>query len=63
MRLHAPHLHPAKALHLLQAQHMSESLKVSFKRLHMPADVLCCGTKLVVVMFQTLVVTGTSELR
>ena len=46
---------------------MSEGLKASHKRLHMPAVVLCCGTELVVVLFpqnplQTgeLVVTGNS---
>lgn len=30
---------------------MSESLKESLKRLHMPADALCCGAKFVVVLF------------
>lgn len=34
-----------------QAPHMSEGLKVSLQRLHMLVDVLCCGTRLVVVLF------------
>ena len=42
IRFTYPHTNPAQSPEPPPAQHMSGSLKVSLKRLHMPVDVMCC---------------------